>query len=78
MKSETKNIRIYFIGWNGPDAWTEWEMNNWQREQMPRKWRGKGGEEDRECGRRTALKEIRKEWEENGEQQQKIGVGDCW
>ena len=22
-------------------------MNTWQREQMPRKWRGNGGEEDR-------------------------------
>jgi len=20
----------------------KWEMKNWQREQMPRKWRGKG------------------------------------
>ena len=38
---------------------------------------GKGGEEDRECDGRTALREICKEWEENGEQQQKIeGVGD--
>ena len=46
---------------------------NWQREQMPRKWREKGGDEDRECDGRTALREIGKEWEENGEQQQKIG-----
>ena len=31
----------------------------------------------RECDGRTALREIWKEWEENGEQQQKIeGVGD--
>ena len=53
-------------------------MNNWQREQMPRKWREKGGEEDQECDGRTALREIGKEWEQNGEQQQKIeGVGDC-
>ena len=45
---------------------------------MPRKWRVKGGEEDRECDGRTALREIWKEWEENGEQQQKIeGVGSC-
>ena len=28
---------------------TKWEMRNWQREQMPRTWRGKGGEEDRHC-----------------------------
>ena len=23
---------------------------NWQRDQMPRKWMGNGGEEDRNCG----------------------------
>ena len=33
---------------------------------------GKGGEEDGECDGRTALREIRTEWEEKGEQQQKI------
>ena len=44
---------------------------------MPRKWRGKGGEEDREWDERTALRGIWEEWEENGEQQQKTeGVGD--
>ena len=44
---------------------------------MPRKWREKGDEEERECDRRTALREIWKEWEENGEQQLKIKmVGD--
>ena len=45
-------------------------MKNWQREQMPRMWRETGGEEDRECDGRTVLREIWKEWEENGEQQQ--------
>ena len=25
------------------------EMKNWQREQIPRKWRGNGGEKDRNC-----------------------------
>ena len=30
------------------------------REQMPREWRGKGGDEDLECDWRTAVKEI---WE---------------
>ena len=25
----------------------KWEMKNWQREQVPRKWRENGGEEDR-------------------------------
>ena len=39
---------------------------------------GKGGEEDQECDGRTVLREIWKEWEENGDQQRKIeGVGDC-
>ena len=33
---------------------------------------GNGGEEDRECDGKTALREIWEEWEENGEQQQKI------
>ena len=52
-------------------------MINLQREEMLRKWRGKGGEEDQECDGRTGLREIWKEWEENGEQQQKTeGVGD--
>ena len=32
---------------------------------------GKGGEEDREYDGRSALREVWKEWEENGEQQQK-------
>ena len=31
-------------------TWTghveQWEMKNWQREQMPRKWKGNEGEED--------------------------------
>ena len=40
------------------------------------KMEGKGGEEDRECDGRTALREIWKEWEENEKQQQNIGVGD--
>ena len=32
---------------------------------------------NRECNGRPALREISKEWWENGEQQQKIEVGDC-
>ena len=39
-------------------------------------WRGKGDEEDRECDGMTGLRETRRQWEENGEQQEKIGVGD--
>ena len=49
-------------------GWKEWEMKNWQREQMLRKWRGNGGEEDRNCDGRTALRRIWKEWVGNGEQ----------
>ena len=30
------------VGGNGLDMWKNVEMNNWQREQMPRRWRGKG------------------------------------
>ena len=49
-------------------------MKNWQRKQkVEREMRRK----DRESDRRTALSNIWKEWEENGEEQQKIeGVGD--
>ena len=51
-------------------------MKNREREQMPRKWSEKGGEDDRECDGRTALRDIWKEWEDNREQQEKIeGVG---
>ena len=45
---------------------------------MSRKWREEGGEENLECDGRTALRKIWKEWEENGEQQQRVeGGGDC-
>ena len=33
-------------------------MKNWQRDQMPRKWREIGGDEARERVGRTALREI--------------------
>ena len=26
-----------------------WEMKNWQRGQVPRKWRENGGDEERNC-----------------------------
>ena len=29
--------------------WNKFEMKNWQKEKMPRKWRGYGGDEDRNC-----------------------------
>ena len=45
---------------------------------MPRKRREKEGKKDQECDGRTVLREIWKDWEENGEQQQKIeGDGNC-
>ena len=42
-------------------------MKNWQRDQIPRKWREKGGEEDRECdGREDCVKRdlerVGREW----------------
>ena len=38
----------------------------------------RGREEDRECDGKAVLSEIWKEWEENGEQPQKVeGVGEC-
>ena len=52
-------------------------MDNWQRSDAE-KVEEKGGEEDREYDGRTVLREIWKEWKENGEQQQKIDkIGDC-
>ena len=49
-------------------------MKNLQRKQ---KVEGEMRRRDRECDRRTALSNIWKEWEENGEEQQKIeGVGE--
>ena len=38
--------------------WKEREMKRWQREKMPRKWKGKGGDEDQESDGRTALRET--------------------
>ena len=51
-----------------------WELKNRVDAQ---KVEGKGHEEDHERKGTTALREIWKEWEENGEQQQQIdGCGD--
>ena len=53
-----------------------WELKNRVDAQ---KVEGKGHEEDHERKGTTALREIWKEWEENGEQQQQIdGCGDWW
>ena len=46
------------------------DNKNEQRKQMPTTWRGKGGDEDRECQQRTASRQFWENWEENGEQQQ--------
>ena len=54
--------------------WKEWEMDKLTKRSDAQIVGGKGGEEDQECDERTALKENWKEWEENGEQQQNIGV----
>ena len=43
--SKEKLVRSTWAG--HVDKWQKAE--NWQREQMPRKWRGNGGEEDRNC-----------------------------
>ena len=42
--SKKKLVRSTWAGQVG-----KWEMKNWQREQMPREWRGNGDEEDRNC-----------------------------
>ena len=34
---------------------------NWQREQMPRKWKGNGDEEDRDCIK-SDLERVGEEW----------------
>ena len=54
----------------------EWEMKNWQREQMPRKWRGKGSEEDRHCDGdyiKSDLERMRGEWRKMPTE----GIVDC-
>ena len=53
----------------------EWQIKNWQRKQMPRS----GGERQArkiENAMGGLLREIWNEWEENGEQQQNIEVGE--
>ena len=42
----------------GEDMWRKWEIKNYQRREMPRNWREKGGEEDRKCDVKTALREM--------------------
>jgi len=57
--------------------WKEWEIKNWQRDQMTRDWVGKGGNEDRDCNGRTAFKrEIWREWEKEEQEQNNAEVGD--
>ena len=56
--------------------WTDWKRKLANRSDA-QKVGERGGEEEREGDGRTGLREIQKEWEENGEQQQKIErVGD--
>jgi len=54
--------------------WKEWEMNKLAKRADVQIVDGKGGEENHECDGRTALIDIWKEWEENAEQQEHIGV----
>ena len=53
------------------------DMKNWQREQMPRKWRGNGGEKeqiyDGDCIKSDHLARVREEWEKA----QIEGIGGC-
>ena len=40
----------------------KWMMKNWQREQMPRNWKGNGGEEDRKSRRKMGKVTDRRKW----------------
>ena len=47
------------------DRVEKWQMKNWQREQIPRKWRGNGGEEDQHCNGdciKIDLERVGEEW----------------
>ena len=44
----------------------KWEMKNWQREQMPRKWRGNGGDKDQNCDGGCLKRELERVGEEWG------------
>ena len=50
------------MGWS---CGKKWEMKNWQREQVPRKWRENGGEEDQNrdgnCVK-SDLERVEEEW----------------
>ena len=61
------------MGWSYVEK--KWHMKNWQREQMPRKWRGNRGEEDRNCDEGC----IKHDLERVGEKCKNIigGTGDC-
>ena len=55
----------------------ECEKENWQSAKVQKVER-KGSKEDRNCDGMTALRQARKWWEKNGEQEQNIGgIGDC-
>ena len=51
-------------------------MKTWQSEQIPRHWRGKGDEEDREHNGRTVLRVTWGEFGERNVAEQQLEIGD--
>ena len=50
------------MGWS---CRIKWQMLHCQREQMPRKWRGNGDEEDRNCDGdciKSHIERVEREW----------------
>ena len=57
--------------------WKAFEKKNWQREQMPRKWRERGSEEDRNCDGDCTKRDLERVEKEQKIEQQVEGIGDC-
>ena len=50
---------------HGLVMWTKQKMTNWQREQVPRKWKENGGDEERNCdgdSLKSDLERVGEEW----------------
>ena len=56
--------------------WNEGEINYFSKRAEAQKLERKGGEDDRGSDGKTAIREIWREWNEIGEQQQTTGVDD--
>ena len=54
MGTGVKNRLMEKLVMSGPVMWKEWEINNWQRDQIVGKWM-EGCQEDRECNSRFAI-----------------------